>query len=99
MSKYDHLTILKSSKQAVKISFFYVIDLVIIIAGVGIIFYLSKLLGLPTLYQIIWQIGTIIFSIFLCFKPSKYGGVNNLTLMMRLLKMDRETYKVQSYKH
>lgn len=99
MSKYQNMSILKQSKKSVKIYFFYLMDVMIVIGSLLVVFLLNdSIFQLPKLYLILWEIGTFIFSIFLCYKPYNYGGVNNLTILKRLLSMDHEIYKVQSYK-
>lgn len=99
MSKYTNMSILKQSKKSVKIYFFYLMDIFIVLGALLIVYLINEyILKLPAFYLILWEIGTFAFGVFLCYKPFKYGGVNNLTILKRLLSMDHEIYKVQSYK-
>ena len=94
-SKYDYMRIVKNTKTEIKIWFFYITDLAILLGlGVGILL-LNKALQLPLIYLIIQEIIALSFGVFLCMKPSKYGGERNYKIIRRLIKTDKEVYHYQ----
>lgn len=96
-SKYNDMRILKSVRQEIKLSMFYIKDLAVI-AGFGVgVYLLNQLLQLPILYFVLLEIIAISFAIFLCIRPINSGGVRNITVMKRLFMMDRETYHNQRF--
>lgn len=98
-NRYEHMQIIKTPKQEVKLYAFYIIDLGIMIAGFMLISYLNKALNLTMPYYIALQFLTFLFTVFLCAKPKEYGKERNLKIIMRLLKMDGYLYHSQVSKN
>lgn len=90
------MKILKSVKQEVKISFLYVKDLAIVGIFGLFVYLLQQKIMLPFTYFIALEIIACGFGLFLTLRPRGAGGVRNLTVMMRLFKMDNEVYHHQT---
>ena len=89
------MKILKSVKQEVKISFLYVKDLAIVGICGFIVYIMQQKLMLPMAYFIALEVIACGFGFFLTLRPRGAGGVRNITVMMRLFKMDNEVYHHQ----
>ncbi|WP_200127630.1 DUF5592 family protein [Enterococcus sp. S52] len=97
-NKYQQMKIQKNIKQEVRLKAFYFLDLALILGLCGGMFYLQDFIQLPIGHFIVIECLLFALGIFLCAKPSSNGGHRNLYTLYCLLKMDRTTYGVQSYK-
>lgn len=95
VSRYDNMSIIKTANQEVKLFFIHIKDIAIILAGMGSVFIMNKILGLPFIYFLIQELIVFIFCIFLCFKSSNNGGDRNIKVIARLFKMDNNVYRFQ----
>ena len=97
-SNYNDMKILKTVRQEMKLSMFYIKDLMTI-AGFGVgVYLLNDIIQLPMTYFFMLEVIAILFAIFLCIRPANSGGIRNITVMKRLFSMDREIYHNQRFK-
>lgn len=97
-SNYNDMKILKTTRQEIKLSMFYLKDLAIVLVCGVAVYFLNDLLQLPLIYFVLLEIIAIAFAIFLCIRPANSGNVRNITVMKRLFVMDREIYHNQNFK-
>lgn len=94
---YRNIKILKTTKQQLRVKgMLYLTDAIIILIGLALPYVLGEMFRLPMLYRVLMMLISGAFSLFLCMKPVEYGGDRNVVLIVRLLKMNRETRRAQT---
>lgn len=86
------MTILESTKAAIKLGFFYVVDLMIISGPMWILFEINTRRPLPQVHFITLMILWFLFGVFLCVKNKSNAHVRNYVVIIKLIRMDRNTY-------
>lgn len=89
----------KNTKQEIKLWFFYLLDMGIVGGLMILASYILKIVPLSGGMQILFYILTAGFGIFLCAKTPNHPTDRNLTVIMQLLKMDRNNYYSIEYKN
>lgn len=82
----------KNTKQEIKLWAFYLLDIGIVATMLFIASYVVKVLPLSPAMQIFYYILSACFGVFLCTKTPSHPIDRNITILMHLLKMDRNRY-------
>ncbi|PEF45151.1 hypothetical protein CON22_17875 [Bacillus cereus] len=82
----------KNTKQEIKLTFFYLFDLGVIIGVVMVASYLSKVLLLGPVAKISLYIVAAALGIFLCIKPFSSPTNRNMKVILDMFKMDRRKF-------
>lgn len=97
LESYRNIKILKTTKQQLRVKgMLYLTDAIIILIGLALPYILGESFRLPMAYRVLVMLVSGLFSLFLCMKPTEYGGERNIVLIFRLLKMNRETRRAQT---
>lgn len=97
-NRFLNMKIQKSVKQEFKIGALFIIDGLVIIGPPFFLLMLQSNLRWSFLHFVSIILLWVIFSVFLCVKLEKNGGLRNITVIYRLLTMERSIYPSRTLK-
>ncbi|MGG5319207.1 DUF5592 family protein [Enterococcus sp. AZ072] len=98
MGVYGNMLIPKTLNAAIKLAWFYLVDLLIVGGCIVVGYYIQELLVFPPKTFLMLQVTNILFGIFLCLPTKHKPKTRTIQIIIQAILKDRKRYLSSFYR-